>query len=234
MTASLLLFGFLLGVKHALEADHVAAVASLATRAASFHEHVRLAGLWGIGHALTLTAVGSVVVLFGLSLPPSLSLALEGTVGVVLVALGVDVLRRLRRKRVHIHVHRHDDGGPAHVHAHAHAGELTHDTRHRHQHVHGVGWRALLVGTMHGLAGSAALVLLAVGETRSVGHALVYLVIFGLGSIVGMLSLSLAISIPLRFSARGFGRLHSGLEGALGTATIVLGCWITLHVLTAR
>src|SRR5437763_1950078 len=106
MTASLLVFGFLLGIKHALEADHVAAVASLATRADSFRDHVRLAGLWGVGHALTLMVVGSVIVPLGLSLPPGLSSALEGAVGVVLVVLGIDVLLRLRRKRIHIHVHR--------------------------------------------------------------------------------------------------------------------------------
>lgn len=234
MTASILLFGFLLGVKHALEADHVAAVASLATRSASLHDHLTLAGLWGVGHALTIIAVGSMVVMLGLSLPPALTQALEGAVGVVLIALGLDVLRRLRRNRIHIHVHRHD-GGPQHVHAHAHAGEAAHDpTHHQHGHVHGVGWRAVLVGTMHGLAGSAALVLVAVAETHSIGQAVAYLSIFGLGSVVGMVSLSFAISIPIRASVRHLGRFHSGLEGALGTATIALGCWIAIQVLAAR
>ncbi len=234
MTLSLLLFGFLLGVKHALEADHVAAVASLATRAASVQEHVTLAGLWGVGHALTLTAVGSLLVVLGWSLPPSLALALEAAVGVVLVALGVDVLRRVRRKGVHMHVHRHE-GGPLHVHAHAHAGDVPHDAPHGHEHVHvhGVGARALLVGTLHGFAGSAALVVLAVGETRSVAHALAYLAVFGAGTIVGMLSLSLAIALPLRSSLRQFGRVHTALEGLVGTTTIALGCWIAAAALTA-
>jgi cytochrome c biogenesis protein CcdA len=229
MSLSLLLFGFLLGVKHALEADHVAAIAALATRAGSLSDHAALAGFWGVGHALTLTAVGTVVVLLGVALPPSLSLALEGAVGVALVVLGADVLRRLRRDRVHVHVHRHDGGRP-HLHLHSHAGEAAGE--HRHAHAHAPRWRALLIGTLHGLAGSAALVLLAVGETRSVADALAYLATFAAGSVAGMMSLSLAISIPLRLSVRHLGRLHSGLEGALGTATMALGLWITLRVLT--
>ena len=110
--------------------------------------------------------------MLGLSLPPALAQVLEGAVAVMLIALGLDVLRRLRRSRIHIHVHRHD-GGPRHVHAHSHAGEATHDpTHHHHGHVRGVAWRAVLVGTVHGLAGSAALVLVAVAETFWVKKAL--------------------------------------------------------------
>jgi cytochrome c biogenesis protein CcdA len=233
LPTSILLFGFLLGMKHALEADHVAAVASLATRSASLRDHVRLAGLWGVGHAITVVTVGSLVVVLGLALPPSLARALEGVVAVVLIALGVDVLRRLRASRVHIHVHRHD-GGPPHLHAHSHAGELVHDpARHHHHHVH-VRWRALAVGTVHGLAGSAALVLVAVAETRSISQAVGYLCVFALGSVLGMMALSVAISIPLRASARRLGRLHAGLEGVLGASTVVLGCWIAIQVLANR
>jgi len=159
---SLLVFGFFLGVKHALEADHVAAVASLASRSASLRDHVTLAGLWGAGHALTLVAVGSVVVVLGASLPPSLAAGFEGAVGVMLIVLGADVLRRLRAGHVHLHIHRHGDG-PRHLHAHGHTPDEVHDpTHHEHGHVRGVPWRAMLVGTMHGLAGSAALVLVAV------------------------------------------------------------------------
>jgi sulfite exporter TauE/SafE len=230
---SILIFGFLLGVKHALEADHVAAVASLATRSASLHDHVRLASVWGVGHALTIVVIGSFVVVLGLSLPAALAQALEGVVAVVLIALGFDVLRRVRRSRIHVHVHRHD-GGPPHIHAHAHAGEAAHHpSHHRHRHVH-VGWRALAVGIVHGLAGSAALVVVAVAETRSISQAVGYLCVFGAGSVVGMVSLSVAISVPLRASARHVGRLHAGIERVLGTATIALGCWMAIQVLATR
>ncbi|HEY2386989.1 MAG TPA: urease accessory protein [Candidatus Binatia bacterium] len=233
MTWSLLVFGFLLGVKHALEADHVAAVASLATRSASWRDHVALAGLWGAGHALTLVVVGSVVVALGATLPPSLAAGFDGAVGVMLIVLGVDVLRRLRAGRVHLHVHRHR-GGPRHLHVHGHAPDEHHDVAH-HEHVHGRGvtWRALLVGTMHGLAGSAALVLVAVAETRSIPAAVAYLVLFGAGSILGMVALSLAISVPLRLSMRHLGALRFGLQGVLGSATIALGCWMALQLFVA-
>jgi len=233
MTWSLLVFGFLLGVKHALEADHVAAVASLATSSASWRDHVALAGLWGAGHALTLVAVGSIVVVLGATVPPSLEVDFDAAVGVMLIVLGSDVLRRLRSGRVHLHVHRHGDG-PRHLHVHGHAPDERHDAA-QHVHAHpgdvpgGATWRALLVGTMHGLAGSAALVLVAVAETRSIPAAVAYLALFGAGSILGMVALSLAISVPLRLSARRLGALRIGLQGLLGSATIALGCWMALQ-----
>ncbi len=232
MTLSVLLFGFLLGMKHALEADHVAAVASLASRSSSLREHLGLAGLWGIGHALTLGLVGAAVVLLGLTLPRALADGFEGLVGLVLIGLGVDVMRRLRRRHVHFHVHRHGDG-PPHLHAHAHAEHAVHDAdRHHHHHVRSTGLRALLVGGLHGLAGSAALVLLSAEATQSTGQALLYVAVFGFGSIAGMMTLSLAISIPLRLSVDGLGRFRHGLEGALGTTTIALGVWMAFTALT--
>jgi hypothetical protein len=234
VTSSLLLFGFLLGMKHALEADHVAAVASLATRSASLRDHVTLASLWGIGHALTILAVGSAVVGLGLAVPASLSESLDGVVGLMLIALGADVLRRLRRKHVHFHVHSHD-GGARHFHAHAHAPATVHDpAHHQHSHVEELAPRALMVGSLHGLAGSAALVLLSFGATRSAVQAFAYLALFGLGSIAGMVSLSFAIAVPLRLSAGRLARFQRALEGTLGTVTIALGCWMTIQVLAVR
>lgn len=237
MTWSLLVFGFLLGMKHALEADHVAAVASLATRSASWRDHVALASLWGAGHALTLVAVGSVVVVLGATVPPSLEVDFDAAVGVMLIVLGIDVLRRVRTGHVHLHVHRHG-AGPRHLHVHGHAPDERHEAM-QHEHVHagdvagGITWRALLVGTIHGLAGSAALVLVAVAETRSVPAAVAYLALFGAGSILGMVALSLAISLPLRLSVRRLGALRVGVQGLLGSATIALGCWMALQVFAA-
>lgn len=231
MTLSLLLFGFLLGLKHAVEADHVAAVATLASRASSLRDHVLLAGCWGIGHAVTILAFGVAIVGLGLSLPAFVTTGLEGAVGVVLIGLGADVLWRLHRQRVHFHVHRHVDGR-SHFHAHAHGGDASHDAAHHdHRHVHALGLRAFAVGGLHGLAGSAALVLVAVPATRSAAQALAYCGLFGLGTILGMMTLSLAISVPLRLSANGLGRFQSRLESALGTATIALGTWIAVRTL---
>jgi len=226
MTTSLLLFGFLLGLKHALEADHVAAVASLATRTRTPRHRARLAGLWGIGHAATILTVGGCVILLGVSLPPASTRVFECAVGVVLVALGADVLRRLRSTRVHFHVHQHD-GAPPHFHAHAHAPDAPHDPAH-HEHAHGLGPRALLVGSLHGLAGSAALVVAAAAATRAAGAAFAYLAAFAFGSVLGMVSLALVISIPLAASGGRLGRFQRTLEGIVGTATIALGAWMAI------
>jgi len=135
MTAlSILVVGLLLGMQHATEADHLAAVATLATRQGSFGQTVRQGVAWGVGHALTLMAFGGAVLLLGQVISPGLEQALETGVGVMLVLLGADVLRRLVRDRIHFHVHRH---GPqlAHVHAHSHRGEGPHaESAHRHAH----------------------------------------------------------------------------------------------------
>lgn len=231
MLGPFLLFGFLLGVRHALEADHVAAVASLATRSVRLRDDVKLAGLWGLGHAGVLLGVGAILIVSDLTFPEPLVRALEGAVGLMLIALGADVLRRLRRKRVHLHAHHHGDG-MLHVHAHAHEEEKAHDAGHPpHEHPHGLPSRALVVGGIHGLAGSAALALLAIQGAPSTAAALGCLLAFAVGSVLGMTIFSLAISLPMRLSAQRLGPLSHGLEGALGTATLLLGCWIVVTAL---
>ena len=199
-----LLLGLLVGMKHALEADHVAAVATLATRSASVSERVKLASMWGAGHAGTLFLLG-------------------GTV----LALGLDVLRRLRSRGVHFHRHHHGDGRE-HFHAHAH------DASRGHEHTHGLLPRALLVGSLHGLAGTAALVVLSLQLTQSTVQALLYLATFGLGSVAGMVALSLAISVPVRVTSARLGSAWRMVEGALGVLTIGLGCWMAGSVLGGR
>lgn len=231
MLTSFLAFGLLMGVRHALEADHVAAVASLATRSRSAVETVRLATLWGCGHAAALIALGGVVAALGASLPAPVSRLLEGMAGLVLAALGIDVLLRLHRKRVHFHQHQHDDG-LRHLHAHAHEGESvgSHDVlHHRHDHARGTFARALLVGGVHGLAGSGALVVLALQSAASTGRALAYVVVFGVGSVIGMVLFSLAVALPLRVQARHWGWASRGLEAALGASSTALGLWIALQ-----
>jgi ABC-type nickel/cobalt efflux system permease component RcnA len=227
--AALLILGFLLGVRHALEADHVAAVASLATRSSSLANTMRVAAAWGLGHTVALMLFGSVLLAVGSSLPPSASRLLEASVGVMLVVLGIDVLRRLGRRRIHLHVHEHGDGR-RHFHAHAHEHETIHDPmRHRHEHVRGLLPRALLVGSVHGMAGTATLTLLALPTLQSFAWVLVYLALFGLGSILGMVLFSAVISVPLRLSARYLTWTSSGLEAALGIVAILLGCWISVQ-----
>jgi cytochrome c biogenesis protein CcdA len=228
---SLLTLGFVLGIRHALEADHVAAVAALATRASSARQSAKLAALWGAGHATVLLLVGAALVVLGAAVPPGLARAFEGAAGLLLAALGVDVLRRVRARRVHFHVHRHPEG-VRHVHLHAHAGEpeAAHDPeRHQHEHPRGLLARALLVGSVHGLAGSAALVVVSLQAVGSVPRALAYMAVFGLGSILGMVLFSLMIALPLRVRSRHLERAAQGLEAALGAFSLALGLWIAVR-----
>lgn len=223
--------GFLLGMRHAADADHVAAVATLATRNRSVAQTVVQGVAWGTGHTLTLMVFGGVVLAAGAMIPAMVAGALELAVGVMLVALGADALYRLWRERIHFHAHRHTDGG-AHFHAHSHRGEgVRHDpARHEHAHPRGLAARAMLVGMMHGMAGSAALILLGLEAMRSPAWAFAYIAVFGLGSIVGMLLLSAAIAVPLRLSSRHLGRAHTGLSAGLGLATVMLGCYIVYRI----
>jgi len=229
--ASLLALGFLLGMRHALDADHLAAVATLATRSRSLGHAVRQGVAWGTGHTLTLMLVGGAVLVLGLVLPERAAQLLELAVGVMLIALGADVLHRLWRERVHFHEHRHAEG-VEHFHAHSHRGESApHDAgRHEHRHLRGVPGRALLVGMVHGMAGSAALILLSLEAFRSPAWGIVYIAIFGLGSILGMAALSVAIAVPLRLTSRRLTRVHGGLSATIGLATVLLGCYIVYRI----
>ena len=227
---AVLLLGFLIGMKHALEADHVAAVASLAARGRSLPEALRMGAAWGLGHTLTLFTVGAVVLSIDTVLPERLAVMLELGVGVMLLWLGADVVFRLIRDRIHFHLHRHDDG-TVHFHAHSHAGHGVHDTAsHRHEHRPRLPLRALMVGCMHGMAGSAALILLTLGEIDSLPLALGYMALFGIGSMLGMAALSLAIALPLRRAARSLTWAHNALHGCIGLGTIGLGAWIVYRL----
>ena len=229
--ASILALGFLLGMRHATDADHLAAVATLATRSRSVSHTVLQGVAWGTGHTLTLMLFGGAVLVAGTVVPARAAQALELAVGVMLVLLGADALYRLRRSRIHFHAHRHADG-VAHFHAHSHRSEgAPHDpARHEHPHPRGFPARALLVGMVHGMAGSAALVLLSLEALRSPAWGLLYIAIVGLGSILGMAVLSAAIAVPLRLSSRHLTRAHDGLSAAVGLATLVLGCYIVYRV----
>ncbi len=221
---TLLILGFLIGMRHALEADHVAAVASLATRSQTIGETVRQGVAWGAGHTLTLFLFGSMVLMLDLTMPEIFVNYLEFGVGLMLIGLGADVLWRMARKRIHFHSHCHADG-TVHFHAHAHIGK-THDFHH-HDHHHGFPARALIVGLMHGMAGSAALILLTLNTIPSAWMGLVYMALFGIGSMAGMAALSAAIALPLRGSSRRLTWLHHGLQGVIGFATLSLGLHIS-------
>jgi len=214
--------GFLLGMQHALEADHIAAVSSMAARRSQVGDIVKHGLTWGLGHTLTLFVFAGAAIMLGHAIPESLARPLETAVGIMLVGLGAHVLWRLWRDRVHFHRHGHDDG-TVHLHAHSHAGETTPHLRTPHDHEHGFRWRTLLVGLMHGMAGSAALLVLAVSQASSPAVGLGYVALFGIGSMIGMGALSTVIAVPLAVSARWLTWANRGLQGAVGLVTIAIG-----------
>ena len=214
--------GFLLGIQHALEADHIAAVSSLAARRTHIGDIVKHGLTWGLGHTLSLFVFAGVAILLDQAIPEHFARPLETAVGVMLVGLGAHVLWRLWRDRVHFHRHGHSDG-TVHFHAHSHAGETVAHARAAHAHAHGFRWRALLVGLMHGMAGSAALLVLAASRASSPAAGLGYVALFGIGSMVGMGALSTVIAVPLAVSARWLTLANRGLQGAVGVITVAIG-----------
>lgn len=224
MQLSLFALGFLAGMGHALEPDHLAAVGSMATGKSSRAALVLRGAAWGMGHTITLFAICTAVILFGMALSHRMTASMESAVGVMLVLLGGEVLWRMHRTRAHVHVHQHA-GGRRHVHVHSHLNEKTrHDARHHeHAHRHALPMKALLIGLVHGAAGSGALLVLVVATVPNPWLASFYVLLFGLGSMAGMASLSFAASWPLGVAERFAARFHQGFSLAIGLFAIILG-----------
>jgi len=224
--------GFLLGMQHALEADHIAAVSSIAARRSHVADIVKHGLTWGLGHTLTLFVFAGAAILLGHAIPETIARPMETAIGVMLIGLGVHVLWRLWRDRVHFHKHGHGDG-TVHFHAHSHGGETAPHVRTAHAHEHGFRWRTLLIGLMHGMAGSAALLVLAVSQASSPAVGLGYVALFGIGSMIGMGALSMVIAVPLAVSARWLTWANRGLQGAVGLATIAIGIMAVVETVLA-
>jgi cytochrome c biogenesis protein CcdA len=214
--------GFVLGMQHALEADHIAAVSSIAARRSHVGDIVKHGLTWGLGHTITLFRFAGAALVLGHAIPEHLERPLEMAVGIMLVGLGAHVLWRLWRDRVHFHQHVHGDG-TRHIHVHSHAGDALPHARSSHEHGHGFRWRSLLVGLMHGMAGSAALLVLTVSQAADPVHGLLYVLLFGVGSMIGMGALSTVIALPLAASARFLTWANRGLQLAVGLVTIAIG-----------
>ena len=219
-----LLFGFLLGMEHALDADHVVAVSTLVSHSGNLYRSLLTGVFWGIGHTLTLLFAGLLVLLFKVNIPERAALSMEFLVGVVLVILGGQIFLAYRRKKVHAHVHSH--GGEGHVHFHSHALGDDHDHDHHPPHL----GKASLVGMIHGLAGSAALMLLVLTTVRSTAQGFLYILVFGVGSICGMLLMSTAIALPFALTAGRLERVNETVRVAAGLVSIALGGSVMIEI----
>lgn len=228
---TLISLGFLIGIAHAFEADHVAAVSALVAGKTRTSALLRHGALWGVGHTLTLVLVGGVVLVLGIGISDRMALGMEGVVGLMLIGLGLNVLYRLRRDRVHFHLHSHQ-AMPPHLHLHSHAGETRpHDpAHHHHAHPDRSAWTTLLVGMVHGMAGSSALILVVAASIQSLWGAVAYILLFGVGSILGMAAMSLALSVPLTLTARLMTRANLALQVLIGAISIGVG---TLHTVAS-
>ncbi len=226
---TLLMFGFLIGMQHALEADHLAAVATMSTGKTSRRALILRGSVWGLGHTFTLLTICGSLLIWGGAISAHTQSLLEFAVGVMVVLLGINVLFRLLQKRPHFHIHHHD-AGIRHVHAHSHQNDLAPHKNSPHPHPHhslGLG-RAMLIGMMHGTAGSAGMLILAAGS-GTVMNAIGYVLAFGAGSILGMAALSFVASYPLRFLEKNASWINTAGLATVGCAAVIIGMGLVVE-----
>lgn len=244
----ILLFGFFLGMRHATDPDHVVAVTTIVSRQRNIGKAAWTGIFWGIGHSLTLLVIGGAIILFGIVVPERLGMSLEFGVALMLILLGAMNLNATFRAvenvsaesgpdRIHEHAHLHGD----YVHSHTHGHE---DSSHGHPEESVPPakldrWfggsrfyqalRPLLIGIVHGLAGSAAIALLVLPIIHEPLWAVAYLLLFGLGTIAGMMLITAAIAVPVSYSTR-FQFLHRHLGTAAGVLSLAFGLFLVYQI----
>ena len=200
---AVLAIGGLLGLRHAFEPDHLAAVSTLATRpGARLWSAARLGLVWGLGHTATVGIAVLLVIVVGIRVPEQLWPAAELVVAGLLILLGSVVIWRYVRGRWHMHAHAHTAGPHFHLHSHATASD------HRHVHASVDARRSLGFGIAHGLAGSGAIAALLVAAAPTATARVAYFLAFGMGTIVGMLGVSLTLSLLVADESPRLGMLE--------------------------
>lgn len=223
--AAILGLGLFIGLRHALDTDHLAAVSTIVSERRNLFSSLLVGGLWGVGHTVSLLLAGVGVILLNLQIE-KYEKPLEFGVALMLIGLGINVLYKLARGgRVHFHQHTH--GGHTHVHPHVHDGKSEPPASH-----HGlkIGVRPLIIGMVHGLAGSAALMLAVLATIKSTWLAFAYIIIFGLGSIGGMMIMSLLLSLPMHFTANHFARTNWIVRALAGCFSLGFGLFMVYEI----
>ncbi|MGH7538269.1 MAG: high-affinity nickel-transport family protein [Gemmatimonadales bacterium] len=240
---AILALGFVLGMRHATDPDHVIAVTTIVARHRSAKAAAVIGAVWGLGHTLTILVVGGGIILYRWVIPQRLGLSMELAVGLMLIVLGIANLKSVlwlfdRNRFEHSHAHAHGDY--IHTHPHRHTPEV-------HPHAPDqtpLGWldrslaavavyqlaRPLLVGVVHGLAGSAAVALLVVPAIGNPRWSILYLLVFGGGTMVGMALITAVISMPFAFGDRVSIRFAGGLRLASGLISVAFGCLLIYRI----
>ncbi len=222
-TISVLLIGFVLGLQHAIEADHLAAVSTIVSEKKSLLTASIVGGFWGLGHTISLFIVGALVIFLKVQISETVEAKLEAIVGGMLVLLGINALRKLfGAEKVHVHTHEHGEREHIHIHTHEKEAEASH---------HRFSPRSIVIGMVHGLAGSAALMLLILPTIPTPAVALLYIFVFGLGSVGGMMAMSFLIGLPLHFTVNRFEFLNKGIRLCAGIFSLGLGAFIVYEKL---
>ena len=211
--------GLVLGLRHAFEPDHLAAVSTLATRQGRLLDACRLGLAWALGHTVSVGMVVGAIILFGLTLPARFAPAADFLVALLLIGLGGSVLWRYARGRWHLHVHAHDQGGEPHLHLHSHA----HGVAHQHAHPRGDAGRSLGFGLLHGLAGSAALLVLLVAAAPTRRAQLAYFVSFAAGTMIGLLGVSFSLAAIVRLASGRAARWATVLHLGSAVTSVAVG-----------
>ncbi len=221
-----LALGIVLGLKHSLDPDHVVAVSTIVSEYRNPLRSFWVGVSWGLGHTTTLLLIGIVIIALRLTIPDRLALLLEFFVGIMLVGLGVQVVYSFTKKKVHQHAHGHQE--ESHQHYHSHEPERNAVSGVAHHLARGAGKpflrkKSYLVGTVHGVAGSAALTLLILASIDSAFAGIVYILVFGLGSVLSMGIMTILIGLPFVASANRMPNLNRVIQIGVGTISIIFG-----------
>jgi ABC-type nickel/cobalt efflux system permease component RcnA len=258
---SIIALGFFLGMRHATDPDHVIAVSTIVSREREISKSAWIGVFWGLGHTLTIFAVGAAIILFDVVISPRIGLSMELAVGLMLILLGVINLVSFFRELPGsaqtreaeesisvasqsevVHSHAHSHGDYIHTHSHSHGPAV-----HVHAAQNPVAWldrallrfnlyrplRPLMIGIVHGLAGSAAVALLVLAAIRDPRWAVAYLLVFGIGTIAGMMLITMSIASTFRL-ARGKQQFLRRVAMASGVLSLFFGLFVAYHIIVVN